>query len=134
MSAKREIDMGMSDFNSVEREFQAKCKATASKLIALIDKRLAVIRRMVPGAAFGDAMGTSFLYVEGLRDNQKDPLYIAQEFANEEKRPMSAEEWGEPLPPYLVLAEKVYNRHANEILEILKIAEYLYDTVGYTYS
>lgn len=126
--------MAMSDFSTVQRDFEAKCKATAKKLIALIDKRLASIRRTIPDAMYGDAMGTSFFYVEGTRDNQHDPMYLATEYVKGERKPETEEHYGEPLPEYLVKANQVFERHATEMSEILQIAEYMYDQVGYTYS
>jgi len=126
--------MSLRDFQAAEKEFEGKKKATAEKLIAMIDKRLAAIRKLEPGAKFSDAMGATFFYTEGLRNNSQDPMYIAGEYVLGHRNIETADGWGGEFPPYFEMANRIYEKYGDELKEIVRIAEFLYDEVGYSYG
>lgn len=125
--------MALTDLKIISEDFDAERERVAKKVVAMIDKRLAILKKIVPGVTYIDGMGTSFL-----KDNDasrdEDPAYLAMDVVLEGKSISTEEQWGEPLPEYMVKAKMLAEKHSDVITEIFDIGNYLTDTLGYTYS
>jgi hypothetical protein len=125
--------VGLSDFEKVEAKFDKDRSRARNELVALIDKRLAVLRKVVPGAEYNDAMGSQSLSDKNA-DQREDGLYKATDNVLERHAPQTEETYGEPLPEYLVMAKLLTEEYADVIREIFEIGTHLTDVVGGTYS
>ena len=124
----------MKDFEAAQRQFEKDREKTSARLSALIDKRLAILRKIVPGASYTDDMGSNHLFDEGSGSVKEDPVYIAMEYATGLSRPRTEEYYGGPLPEFEKVAQVLFDRHADVIREILEIGEYLSDEVRGAYG
>lgn len=125
--------MALSDLNRIEADFDKERAAAAKKLRALINKRLALLKKVIPGAVYIDAMGTQSVYDKNA-DPREDALVEATDNIQSRRQPRTEESWGEPLPEYLLKATILTNEYADIINEIFEIGEYLNETVRDNYS
>lgn len=125
--------MALSDFKKIEDDFDEERAAAAKKLRVLINKRLALLKKVVPGAVYNDAMGSQSVYDENA-DPREDALVEATDNIQSRRQPRTEESWGEPLPEYLLKATILTNEYAHVITEILEIGDYLNETVRDVYS
>lgn len=125
----------MEDLEFIQSKFEKARDEVTSKLAALIDKRLAVLRKIVPGASYTDAMGSNHLFDSDSESQRDDPVYLAMELVlDPRRRPATEEDYGEPLPDFEKKAALLFERHADIIREILEIGEYLSNEVGGAYG
>ena len=117
--------MALSDLKKIEERFEEEREETAKKLSALINKRLAILRKIVPGTEYIDAMGSQHLFDKNAADQREDAAYKAMEVILEGSRIPTEEEWGEPLPEHFQKAKILSEEHEETIREIFAIGEYI---------
>ena len=125
--------MALRDLERVEKAFEKEQRKAAKALVGLIDERMKVLRRIVPGAEYNDAMGSQSLSDRDAGDQRVDAMYEA--FSNvEENREPRRPQPGEPLEEWQEKALILTEQYGHLIKEILDIGEFLNNVVHHTYS
>lgn len=126
--------MSLTDLIRVEKAFEKEQRKAAKALVALIDERLKILRKVVPGAEYNDSMGSQSLYDRNAGDQRVDAVYEAFSNVEENRGPRTAESQGEPLEEWQEKARILTEQYGHLIKEIIEIGEYLTETVHHTYS